>query len=201
MTPGGHRSQCAMMPFPPVIAPVASPASGRPVRVGISQCLLGDPVRYDGSHKRESFLADALGQHMEWVPVCPEVEAGFGTPREAMRLVDDVATPRLLTVYSRTDHTERMRRYAAQRLRELRALNLSGYVFKADSPSCGIRHVPVFIREGRPSRNGTGLFAEAFQTMFPLMPIEDEERLRDRDIREHFLERVFGYHRRQSRRA
>ncbi len=176
----------------------ADAASGCPVRVGISQCLLGQPVRYDGGHQREAFLADVLGQHVEWVPVCPEVEAGFGVPREAMHLVGDVAAPRLLTVYSRTDHTERLREYAAQRVRELGALNLAGYVFKADSPSCGIRHVPVFTGEGHPSRNGTGLFAETFRTMFPLIPIEDEQRLRDRDIRESFLERVFGYHRRQS---
>ena len=175
-----------------------TPASGRPVRVGISQCLLGDPVRYDGGHTREPLLTDALGPYVEWVPVCPEVEAGFGVPREAMRLVDDVAAPRLLTVRSGRDETARMRRYTGQRLHGLRALHLAGYVFKADSPSCGTRRVPVFTRDGRLLGDGAGLFADAFRQAFPLVPVEEAERLRDRNIREHFLEQVLACHRRQS---
>ncbi len=171
------------------------PASDLPVRLGISRCLLGEPVRYDGGHKREHFLVDVLGQHVEWVPVCPEVEAGFGTPRESMRLVDDVAEPRLITVRSRQDHTERMRRYAKQRLRDLQALNLSGYVFKKDSPSCGTWRVRVYTRDGRLLGTGKGLFADAFQRTFLLTPIEEEGRLRDQGLRENFIERVFGYHR------
>ena len=170
-------------------------ASDLPVRLGISRCLLGEPVRYDGGHKRNEFLTDVLGQHVEWVPVCPEVEAGFGTPREAMRLVDDVAEPRLLTVRSHHDYTGRMRRYANTRVRELRTVNLSGYVFKKDSPSCGTRRVRVYARDGRLLGTGTGLFAEAFQRAFPLTPIEEEGRLRDQGLREHFIERLFGYHR------
>ena len=174
------------------------PASDLPVRLGISHCLLGEPVRYDGGHKRDPFLVDVLGQHVEWIPVCPEVEAGFGTPRESMRLVDDVAEPRLLTVRSRHDHTDRMRRYAKQRLRDLQSLNLSGYVFKKDSPSCGTRRVRVYSRDGRLLGTGTGLFADAFQRTFPLTPIEEEGRLRDQGLRENFIERVFGYHRWQT---
>ena len=166
-----------------------------PLRLGISRCLLGEPVRYDGGHKLDHFLVDVLGRHVEWVPVCPEVEAGFGTPREAMRLVDDVAGPRLLTVRSRHDYTGRMRRYAKTRVREFQALNLSGYVFKKDSPSCGTRRVRVYARDGRLLGTGKGLFAEAFQRAFPLTPIEEEGRLRDQDLRENFIERVFGYHR------
>lgn len=173
----------------------ASFASALPVRLGISRCLLGEPVRYDGGHKRNQFLVDVLGQHVEWVPVCPEVEAGFGTPREAMRLVEDVAEPHLMTVRSHQDHTGRMRRYAKTRVRELQALNLSGYVFKKDSPSCGTRHVRVYARDGRLLGTGKGLFAEAFQGAFPLTPIEEEGRLRDQGLRENFIERVFGYHR------
>ena len=197
--PAGHRHvRRAMMPSPPVIAPGTAPASGRPVRVGISQCLLGDPVRHDGGHKREPFLMGMFGQDMEWVPICPEVEAGFGVPREAMHLVGNTATPRLITIRSKKDQTARMLRYTGQRLRDLRALHLAGYVFKADSPSCGMRHVRVSARDGRLLGTGMGLFAAAFHTMFPLIPIEEEERLRDRSIREHFLERVFGYHRWQS---
>ena len=166
-----------------------------PVRLGISRCLLGEPVRYDGGHKRNQFLVDVLGQHVEWVPVCPEVEAGFDTPREAMRLVDDVAEPRLLTVRSHHDYTGRMRRYAKTRVGEFQALNLSGYVFKKDSPSCGTRRVRVYARDGRLLGTGKGLFAEAFQRAFPLTPIEEEGRLRDQGLRENFIERVFGYHR------
>lgn len=166
-----------------------------PVRLGISRCLLGEPVRYDGGHKLDQFLMDVLGQHVEWVPVCPEVEAGFGTPREAMRLVDDVAEPRLLTVRSHHDYTGRMRRYAKTRVREFQALNLSGYVFKKDSPSCGTRRVRVYARDGRLLGTGKGLFAEAFHRAFPLTPIEEEGRLRDQGLRENFIERVFGYHR------
>ena len=173
----------------------ASFASALPVRLGISRCLLGEPVRYDGGHKRNQFLVDVLGQHVEWVPVCPEVEAGFGTPREAMRLVEDVAEPHLMTVRSHQDHTGRMRRYAKTRVRELQALNLSGYVFKKDSPSCGTRRVRVYAHDGRLLGTGKGLFAEAFQGAFPLTPIEEEGRLRDQGLRENFIERVFGYHR------
>ncbi|MDE0145001.1 MAG: DUF523 and DUF1722 domain-containing protein [Nitrospira sp.] len=173
----------------------ASFATDLPVRLGISRCLLGEPVRYDGGHKRNQFLVDVLGQHVEWFPVCPEVEAGFGTPREAMRLVEDVAEPRLLTVRSHHDYTGRMRRYAKTRVREFQTLSLSGYVFKKDSPSCGIRRVRVYARDGRLLGTGKGLFAETFQRAFPLTPIEEEGRLRDQGLRENFIERVFGYHR------
>ncbi len=184
-----HVTPGPLLPAEPLLA------SGLPVRLGISLCLLGEPVRYDGGHKRDPFLVDVLGQHVEWVPVCPEVEAGFGTPREAMRLVDDVAEPRLITVRSHHDYTDRMRRYSQKRLREIQTLNLSGYVFKKDSPSCGTRRVRVYARDGRLLGTGKGLFAEAFQRAFPLTPIEEEGRLRDQGLRENFIERVFGYHR------
>lgn len=169
--------------------------SDLPLRLGISRCLLGEPVRYDGGHKLDHFLVDVLGQHVEWVPVCPEMEAGFGTPRESMRLVDDVAEPRLITVRSHQDHTGRMRRYTKTRVRDLQSLNLSGYVFKKDSPSCGTRRVRVYARDGNLLGTGKGLFAEAFQRAFPLTPVEEEGRLRDQGLRENFIERVFGYHR------
>lgn len=181
---------------PEPLLPAEAPfASDLPVRLGISRCLLGEPVRYDGDHKRDPFLTDVLGQHVEWVPVCPEVEAGFGTPRESMRLVDDVTKPRLLTVRSHQDHTGRMRRYTQRRLRDLGSLNLSGYVFKKDSPSCGTQRVRVYARDGRLLGTGKGLFADAFQRAFPLTPIEEEGRLQDQSLRENFIERVFGYHR------
>jgi len=170
----------------------------QPLRLGISRCLLGEPVRYDGGHKRDQFLVDILGKHVEWVPVCPEVEAGFGTPREAMRLFDDLAAPSLITIRTGNDNTNVMRRYAKTRLQDLRSLNLSGYVFKKHSPSCGAQRVRVYSREGHGIGNGKGLFANAFQQMFPLIPIEEEDRLQDERLRENFIERVFGYLRWQS---
>ena len=157
------------------------------VRIGISQCLLGDNVRYDGGHKRDDFLLEALGPHVEWVPVCPEVEIGMGTPREPMRLAGDPRAPRLVTITSGIDHTEAMARFSQRRVSELEALNLSGYVFKADSPSCGIGGVPL----------GVGLFAQAFMAHFPLIPVEDEDHLHDPQAVRSFLERALGY--RQSR--
>ncbi len=169
-----------------------------PLRLGISRCLLGDPVRYDGGHKRDRFLVDILGPHVEWVPVCPEVEAGFGTPREPMRLVDDPDDPRLITIGSGEDRTDGMRRYTIKRLRDLRSMNLSGYVFKNDSPSCGVQRVPIYTRQGHRRGKGKGIFAARFQRLFPLIPIEDESRLHDRRLRENFIERMFGYHRWQS---
>lgn len=161
----------------------------RKVRIGISQCLLGDNVRYDGGHKRDDVLIETLGQHVEWVPVCPEVEIGLGTPREPMRLVGEPSAPRLITINTGVDHTETMTRFAQQRVRELEALDLSGYIFKADSPSCGIGKVPL----------ETGLFARAFMAHFPLIPVEEESRLHDPQILKNFLERALGYHRARNR--
>ena len=153
------------------------------LRIGISQCLLGDNVRYDGAHKRDSFLIETLGPRVEWVPVCPEVELGLGTPREAMRLAGDPRAPRLVTITSGIDHTEAMARFSQQRVRELEALNLSGYVFKARSPSCGIGEGPL----------ETGLFARAFMAHFPDMPVEDEDHLHNPQAVQSFLERAIGY--------
>ena len=165
------------------------------LRIGISQCLLGDNVRHDGRHKRDDFLLEALGPHVEWVPVCPEVELGLGTPREPMRLAGDPRAPRLVTINTGIDHTNAMNRFARQRVRELEALDLSGYVFKADSPSCGIAQVPIFTSQGMETQDGVGLFAQAFMAHFPLMPVEDESRLHDPQAVQSFLERALVYHR------
>ncbi len=164
-----------------------------PIRIGISRCLLGEKVRYDGGHKRDSFLTDTLGRHVEWVPVCPEVEAGLGTPREAMHLVGQAEAPRLLTITSGLDHTHMMERFSHHRVRELEPLDLSGYVFKKGSPSCGVERVPVHHEQGLPARKGVGLFARIFQERFPLVPVEEEGRLADSSLRDNFLERVFSY--------
>src|SRR5207244_9302051 len=164
-----------------------------PLRLGISACLLGHEVRYDGGHKRDPFLAETLGRFVEWGPVCPEVEVGLGVPREPIRLEGDPARPRLIAPGSSRDLTETMARFAHRRVAELARLELSGYVLKKDSPSCGKARVPVHGPKGLRSRRGTGLFAGALMERFPLLPVEEEGRLQDPVHRENFLERVFAY--------
>lgn len=165
----------------------------RPVRVGISSCLLGAEVRFDGGHKRNEFLTDTLGRFVEWLPVCPEVESGFGTPREAMRLVRVGGNVRVLTVKTVLDVTDQLDRYASRRVVELGEEDLSGYVLKKDSPSCGLERVKVYDKNAVPSRSGRGRFAERLIERFPDLPIEEEGRLLDPALRENFIERVFAY--------
>jgi len=169
------------------------------LRIGISQCLLGDHVRYDGGHKRDSFLADIVGRYVEWVPICPEVEAGFGVPREAMRLIGSPQAPRLITVTTGIDHTQSMKQWCRRRIRELEELKLAGYVFKSRSPSCGIGGVPLFSTQEMETQDGVGLFARAFMEHFPLMPVEDEDRLHDPQILKNFLERARDYRKSRNR--
>ena len=166
-----------------------------PLRLGISRCLLGEEVRYDGSHNRDNFLTGVLGRYVEWVPVCPEVEAGLGTPREPMRLVGDPQDPRLVTIDSQIDHTRTLKTMATSRIETLKKLDLSGYVFKKSSPSCGIARVRLYDEQGRLNRKGVGLFAQAFMKQFPLTPVEEEGRLCDPALRENFIERIFCYRR------
>jgi uncharacterized protein YbgA (DUF1722 family)/uncharacterized protein YbbK (DUF523 family) len=173
----------------------SSGSSPLPIRVGVSRCLLGEEVRFDGGHKRDRFLTDVLGRYVEWVPVCPEVEAGFGTPREAMRLVGDPQSPQLMTITSHRNMTKPLAAYTARKLATLDGTELSGYIFKKDSPSCGIERVKLFNSHGMPSRRGVGLFARAFAERFPLVPTEDEGRLCDPALRDNFVERIFCYHR------
>lgn len=165
--------------------------TGRPL-LGVSCCLLGQKVRYDGGHKLDHFLTDVLGRHVDYVPVCPEVECGLGVPREAMRLVGDPESPRLVTIRSGVELTEQMRVWAAARVEELAALPLCGFVFKFGSPSSGMSRVKVYPESGgSPLLKGRGLFAAAFMDRFPLLPVEDEGRLNDDSLRENFIERVF----------
>lgn len=180
---------------------------GDAIRIGISSCLLGQEVRYDGGHKRDGFLTDTLGRFVEWVPVCPEVEAGFGTPREAMHLreamplreaialKDGEGRLLMVTVKTGVDLTGRMERYARRRVDQLEHKDLCGYVLKKDSPSCGPERVKVYNAHGVPSRTGQGLFASALRARFPFLPVEDEGRLSDARIRDAFIERVFAYRR------
>src|SRR5262245_23060769 len=146
-------------------------------RLGISACLIGDKVRYDGAHKRDAFLTDLLGRFVEWVPICPEVEVGMGVPRESVRLVGSPASPRMIGTKSAADWTAAMHRFAIGRLDELQAMKLSGYVFKKGSPSCGMERVPVYHSNNLPGRSGRGLFAAAVMRRWPQLPVEEEGRL------------------------
>lgn len=164
-----------------------------PPRVGVSACLLGQNVRYDGGHKRDSFTAEELGRQFTLVPVCPEVELGMGVPRPPVRLERSARGVRMVAVASRIDHTDAMNRFAARRASELEALDLSGYVLKKNSPSCGPSGVPIHGRGA--ARPGSGLFAAALRDRMPLLPVVDEGDLADGAGQGHFIERVFAYRR------
>jgi uncharacterized protein YbgA (DUF1722 family)/uncharacterized protein YbbK (DUF523 family) len=163
------------------------------IRLGISTCLLGLPVRYDGGHKLDHYLRDTLGQYVEFVPVCPEVECGFGVPREAVRLVGNPDHPKLITVRSKADLTDRMAAWASLRVAELERERLCGFIFKSGSPSSGMERVKVYNEAGVAVKNGVGLFARAFMYHFPNLPVEEEGRLHDLGLRENFIERIFTY--------
>ena len=160
-------------------------------RIGISSCLLGNEVRWNSGHKLDKYLAHTLGQFVEYVPVCPEVEAGFGVPRESFRLVGDPDSPRLVTFKSKTDHTDRMLIWATKRVRDLEKEDLCGFIFKSDSPSSGMIRVKVYNEKGMPHKVGIGMFARAFMEHFPLVPVEDDGRLNDPLIRENFILQIF----------
>ncbi len=163
--------------------------------VGVSSCLLGEKVRYDGGHKHDRFITDTLGKCFSYVSVCPEVECGLPVPREAMHLTGDVDDPRLVTIHTGVDHTARMKTWSREKLDDLEYAGLSGFIFKSKSPSSGMRGVKVYRESAPPLNSGTGLFAAAFKKRFPLIPIEDEGRLNDPGLRENFIERVFAYRR------
>jgi uncharacterized protein YbgA (DUF1722 family)/uncharacterized protein YbbK (DUF523 family) len=165
------------------------------IRLGVSTCLLGERVRYDGGHKLDRFLVNTLGPFVEWVPVCPEFEIGLGVPRESLRLVGDPEAPRLVAPKSGQDHTERMQTWARERLEELAAAKLHGFIFKKGSPSSGLFRVRVYDQNGMPQRVGTGIFPREVMNRFPLLPVEEEGRLHDMRLRENFIERVFIYYR------
>ena len=165
------------------------------IKLGISTCLLGEKVRYDGGQKLDRFLTDTLGQWVRYVPVCPEVEFGLSTPREAMRLVGKADNPRLVTNKTGVDYTRKMKAWGAKRLKELEKEDLCGYIFKSKSPSSGMERVRVYSDTGMPVKNGVGIWARMFMDHFPLLPVEDEGRLHDPALRENFIERVFVFRR------
>jgi len=165
------------------------------IRLGISTCLLGESVRYDGGHKLDRFLRDTLGLYVEYVPVCPEVECGLGIPRESMHLEGEPAALRLITTRTKRDVTDRMLEWSVQRVKELESENLCGFIFKSNSPSSGMERVKVFNKEGMPRQSGTGIFAGVFMKHFSLLPVEDEGKLHDPALRENFIERIFVFKR------
>lgn len=164
------------------------------IKLGVSSCLLGEQVRYDGGHKHDRYITDVLGRYFSFVPVCPEVGCGLPIPRESMRLEGDPAAPRLMTNKTRIDLTDQMLDYCNQKVEELAADDLCGYVFKKDSPSSGLFRVKIY-NNSMATKNGSGLFAAAMVRRFPLLPMEEEGRLHDPQLRENFIERVFSYRR------
>jgi len=166
-----------------------------PMRLGISSCLLGQQVRYDGGHKRDRYLTEVLGQWMTWVPVCPEVEIGLSIPRPTIRLERGDPLPRLVEPRSGEDLTARMEAYADAKVAELRQLEINGYILKEGSPSCGMERVRVYGNGGESRRNSSGVFARVLLERLPSLPVEEEERLNDPLLRERFIEHVFCHHR------
>lgn len=162
-----------------------------PIRIGVSSCLLGENVRYNGGHSRDAFLTNILGEYVTYVPVCPEVECGLGVPRETLRLVGDPADPRLVTTKTNVDITAKMKNWTQKRVKELEKEELCGFIFKKNSPSSGLMRVKVYNDKGGFSKNGTGMFARAFTGHFPLIPVEEEGRLHDPGLRENFIESIF----------
>jgi len=161
------------------------------IKLGISSCLLGEKVRYDGGHKLDRFLTDTLGQYVEYVPVCPEVECGLSVPREAMHLEGDPDSPRLVTTRTKHDMTDRLVKWAQKRVAELEKECLCGFIFKSNSPSSGMERIRVYNEKGMPVKKGVGIFVRIFVNHFPLLPVEDEGRLHDPELRENFIERIF----------
>jgi uncharacterized protein YbgA (DUF1722 family)/uncharacterized protein YbbK (DUF523 family) len=164
----------------------------RKIKLGISTCLLGENVRFDGGHKLDRFLTDTLGQYVEYVPVCPEVECGLPVPRESMHLEGDPDAPRLVTSRTKQDMTEKMVNWARRRVADLEKEGLMGFIFKSDSPSSGMERVRVYNEKGMPVKKGVGMFARAFMEHFPLLPVEEEGRLHDPKLRDNFIERIFA---------
>jgi uncharacterized protein YbgA (DUF1722 family)/uncharacterized protein YbbK (DUF523 family) len=163
--------------------------------VGVSACLVGQNVRYDGGHKKDRYILETLGRYFALLPICPELAIGLGVPRPTIRLVGDPRSPRLLGVSDASlDVTRKMQHYGFEQAREL--TSISGYILKKDSPSCGMERVKVYADSGHHSvRKGTGVFARALMQHQPLLPVEEEGRLNDAVLRENFINRVYIHQR------
>lgn len=162
------------------------------IKIGISSCLLGNNVRYDGGNKLDQYLIETLSRLVIWVPICPEVESGLPVPREAMQLVVDGQRIRLTTIETKQDRTEVLTRWAEEKLKRLEQDGIRGFVFKARSPSCGVHDAELFSTSGASLGWRAGLFAKSVISSFPALPVEDEERLRDPAVREEFLARILA---------
>jgi len=169
-----------------------------PIQLGISSCLLGAKVRFDGGHKRDRYLTEVLGDWFAWVAVCPELDIGLGVPRPSIRLVQTEGAPLLVEPNAGLDLTEKMEVYSRSRVDKLMAKGLDGYILKRASPSCGMERVKVFGKGGMPSKNGVGVFARVLMERWPNLPVEEEGRLNDPHLRERFIEHVFCHHRWQT---
>jgi uncharacterized protein YbgA (DUF1722 family)/uncharacterized protein YbbK (DUF523 family) len=168
------------------------------IKIGMSSCLLGEEVRWDGDHKYDQYVRDVLGSYFDYVSICPEVDVGMGVPRETVALYGTLENPKMITKRSKTDWTKKMNHYTKDRIHELTKENLCGYVFKSKSPSCGIGKVPIYSEFGSSRiRYGSGMFTSSFIKAFPLVPVEDEGRLHDQVTRENFIVRIFCFHRLQ----
>ncbi len=169
----------------------------QPLRLGISSCLLGEEVRFDGNHKRDAYILGTLGRHFEFVSVCPEMAIGLGVPRPTICLQGDPEAPRAVGVHREgMDVTDELTTFSQRQVRELP--QLCGYILKSKSPSCGMERVKVYRPGGGQPRMGRGIYAEALMAAYPELPVEEEGRLGDPDLRDNFLERVFAYRRWQA---
>ena len=166
------------------------------IRIGVSSCLIGEKVRWNGDHKQDRYVREILSRYFEYIPVCPEVEVGMGVPRETVALYGDPEKPSMISKKTQTDWTKPMEKYIKSRINTLSADDLCGYIFKSKSPSCGMGRVPLYSEFGSHKvKHGPGMFANAFINSFPLVPTEDEGRLNDPRIRENFIVRVFSFKR------
>lgn len=183
---------------PSSTSPSPAPHADEKIRVGVSACLLGEKVRFDSGHKHDRFVTDVLGEHFEFVPVCPEVEAGMGIPRESVRLVRAPSGLRMLGVKTGKDHTKAVSLVSERRAVDMRGRKICGYILKKGSPSCGMERVRSYTEGGMPAPSTRGLFADALMRALPDLPVEEEGRLIDPVLRESFIERVFAYARVQT---
>jgi len=165
-----------------------------PIRIGVSACVLGQNVRFDGGHKLDHFVRDTLGSFVQFVHVCPELEMGLGVPRESLRLVRIGKSVRMIS-QSGVDHTATMKDYARKRCDRLEGEALCGFIVQKNSPSCGMERVKVYRENTMPERNGRGMFTAALMERMPHLPVEEVGRLNDPGLRENFVERVFAYRR------
>ena len=166
-----------------------------PLQLGVSACLLGEELRYDGGHKRHRYLVEILGPELSWIPICPEVELGMGIPRPPIRLEETEGSSRLVEMEGLIDHSAAMTRFSRNKLRQLKNVGLDGCILKSKSPSCGLGSVEVWL-SGRPiHREGSGFFAKELREGLPLLPLIEESGLEDVGQKEQFIERIFCHNR------